>query len=239
MSEFVGRLDKALTNSSALQELLKREWKSNPSGDSLVSPDDAVIDVRHDGKLRYRGVNAGVYYTDADYAQLLRFESDPKVQKTWCIRCSELLKFASEAVQLAGVQKNGNTIYFIKNPSEAVQLAAVRQNGPAIRFIQDPSEAVKLAAVKHEGWAIRRIQDPSEEVKLAAVQNNGEAIYYIKNPSEDLQLAAVRQNGLAIRYIENPSEAVQLAAVEQNGLAIHHIESQSRAVKPPQIAIEN
>jgi hypothetical protein len=139
-------------------------------------------------RVHYRGIDTRFDYTDANYSELLRFEDDPEVQKTWCVRCYLLLRFASfESVQLAAVQEDGLAIQHIEHPSEALQLAAVKKNGTAIYYIKDQSEAVQLAAV----------------------QNSGEAIYYINNPSEAVQLAAVQQDGHAIRYIENPSKAVQ------------------------------
>jgi len=181
-------------------------WK--PRGEFLVSPDNPDIAVDRTHCLLYRGIDTGVYYTDADYASLLQFEQN---EASWCGKNPELLRFASEAVQLAGMRRDGHTIKHIENPSEAVQLAAVRQDGYAIRFIRNPSEAVQLAAVR-QNWAIRYIKNPSEAVQLAAVQENGHAIQHIKNPSEAVQLAAVRGNWLAIQHIRDPSEAVQLAA---------------------------
>ena len=157
-------------------------WK--PRGEFLVSPDNPDIAVDRARCLHYRGIYTGAYYTDADYASLLRFEQN---EASWCGKNLELLRFASESVQLA----------------------AVRQNGLAIRIIKNPSEAVQLAAMQRDGWAIGHIRDPSEAVQLAAVRQNGMAIRIIKNPSEAVQLAAVRQNGLAIANIKNPSEAVQ------------------------------
>ena len=160
-------------------------WKLR--GEFLVSPDDPDIAVDRARCLHYRGVSTGIYYTDADYAQLLRFERNPEVQATLCSRSYMLLRFASEAVQLVAVRRDWFAITSIENPSEALQLAAVRQSRYAIHYIENPSEAVQLAAVRQ----------------------NGLAIAYIKNPSEAVQLAAVRQNGLAIANIKNPSEAVQ------------------------------
>ena len=163
-------------------------WK--PRGARLVSTRDPRISVIRDRRMYYRNIEIGIY-TDKKYAELLRFESDPKVQTKWCSQNHLLLRFAS---------------------FESVQLAAVRRNGYAIRFIQNPSEAVQLAAVRQTGLAIRHIENPSEAVQLAAVQKYGRVIQFIKNPSETVQLAAVRQNILAILYIENPSEAVRRAA---------------------------
>ena len=74
-------------------------------------------------------------------------------------------------------------IQYIKNPSEAVQLAAVNKYGDSIQCIKNPSEAVKLAAVKKDRCAIEYIENPSEELKLIAVN-------HIKNPSEEVKLAA-------------------------------------------------
>ena len=182
-------------------------WK--PRGEFLVSPDDPDIAVDRTHCLLYRGIDTGVYYTDAEYTNLLQFEQN---EASWCRKNPELLRFASESVQLDGVRRVAWTIRFIKNPSEAVQLAAVQESGWAIQDIKNPSEAVQLAAVQQNGHMIRFIKNPSEAVQLAAVRKNGYAIQYIKNPSEVVQLAAVQQNGHMIRFIKNPSEAVQKAA---------------------------
>lgn len=74
--------------------------------------------------MHYHGIDTKIRYTDADYAELLRFERDPEVQSMWCSTSLELLKFASEAVQLAAVRQDGGAIKYIKDPSKAVQKAA-------------------------------------------------------------------------------------------------------------------
>ena len=163
------------------------EWE--PRDDRLVSKRDQHISVIRDRRMYYRNIEIGIY-TDKKYAELLRFESDPEVQKKLCIQYKTLLSFASRAVQLSAVRQDWWAIGLIKNPSEAVQLAAVQRNGYAIQHIKEPSEAIQIAAVRQNGCAIQ----------------------FIKNPSETVQLAAVRQNILAILYIENPSEAVRRAA---------------------------
>jgi len=182
-------------------------WK--PRGEFLVSPDDPDIAVDRTHCLLYRGVGTGVYYTDAEYTNLLQFEQN---EASWCRKNPELLRFASESVQLDGVRRVAWTIQHIKNPSEAVQLAAVQESGWAIQDIKNPSEAVQLAAVRRNGDAIQFIKNPSEAVQLAVVRQNGLVIGYIRDPSEAVQLAAVQQNGHMIRFIKNPSEAVQKAA---------------------------
>ena len=138
-------------------------WK--PSGDVLVSPDDQNITVAKNRQMYYRGKPARTRYSDRNYRLLLRFEQN---EAKWCKKSPELLKFASETVQIAAVGQSGLAIRYIENPSEAVQLAAVQQNGYTIQYIKNPSEAVQLAAVQEDGHAIRYIEDPSEAVKRAA-----------------------------------------------------------------------
>jgi hypothetical protein len=138
-------------------------WK--PDGDLLVSPDDQRIVVARGRLMYYRGVDTGVYYTEANYAKLLSFDENAA---EWYKKNQELLNFAPEAVQLVAVRRDWFAIQHIKNPSEAVKLAAVQQNGYTIRHIEDPSEAVQLAAVRENGRAIKHIEDPSEAVKRAA-----------------------------------------------------------------------
>ena len=138
-------------------------WK--PDGDLLVSPDDQRIVVARGRLMYYRGVDTGVYYTEANYAKLLSFDENAA---EWYKKNQELLNFAPEAVQLVAVRRDWFAIQHIKNPSEAVQLAAVQQNGYTIRHIENPSEAVQLAAVRENGRAIKHIKNPSEAVKRAA-----------------------------------------------------------------------
>ena len=199
-------------------------------GDRLVSARDQRISVDRDRWMYYRDIEIGTY-TDKKYAELLRFESDPEVQKTLCFRNPRILRYASEAIKLAAVQEDGYAIQHIENPSESVQLAAVQEDGYAIQYIRDPSEAVQLAAVRCYALAIQYIKNPSEAVQLAAVRQYGYAIEYIEDPFEAVQLAAVQENAWSIGHIENPSEAVQLAAVRRDRLAIRHIENPSEAVK--------
>jgi hypothetical protein len=52
---------------------------------------------------------------------------------------------------------------YIKNPSEAVQLAAVKQNGDSIGWIDNPSEAVQLAAIQKDRMAIEYIDNPTDK----------------------------------------------------------------------------
>ena len=190
-------------------------WK--PSGDVLESPDDQNITVAKNRQMYYRGVSARMMYSDRNYKLLLRFEQNAA---KWCKKSPDLLTFASEALQLAAVRKNGYAIYYIENPSEAVQLAAVRQDGAAIEYIGKPSKAVQLAAVQQHGGAICHIKNPSEEVQLAAVQKDGWAIQHIRNPSEAIQLAAVWQNRYVLKSIRNPSEAVKREAAREKPNAI-------------------
>jgi hypothetical protein len=145
------------------ESLQDHGWK--PRGDVLVSPDDQNISVARNRKMYYRGVSTRMKYSDRSYAILLNFEQSAA---KWCKKSPELLKFASETVQLAAVQNYGSAIIYIKNPSEEVQIAAVQQNGFAIQYIKNPSEAVQLAAVRQYGAAIGYIDDPSEAVKRAA-----------------------------------------------------------------------
>ena len=186
-------------------------WK--PDGKFLVSPDDKRITVSRNKRMHYRRIDTQFGYNDADYAELLRFGSDPEVQAMWCSWNHKLSRFASEVAQLAIVRRDWFAIRYIKNPSEAVQLAAVQRSGHAMQYIKNPSETVKLAAVRQNGHAIYSIKNPSEAVQLAAVRENGYAIEYIEDPSEAVQLAAVRENGYAIANIKNPSEAVKRAAL--------------------------
>jgi len=145
------------------ESLQDHGWK--PRGDVLVSPDDQNISVARNRKMYYRGVSTRMKYSDRSYAILLNFEQSAA---KWCKKSPELLKFASETVQIAAVGQSGLAIRYIENPSEAVQLAAVQQNGYTIQYIKNPSEAVQLAAVQEDGHAIRYIEDPSEAVKRAA-----------------------------------------------------------------------
>jgi hypothetical protein len=162
-------------------------WK--PDGDLLVSPDDQRIVVARGRLMYYRGVDTGVYYTEANYAKLLSFDENAA---EWYKKNQELLNFAPEAVQLVAVRRDWFAIQHIKNPSEAVKLAAVQQNGFAFQYIVDPSEEIKLAAVRQDGHAIRLIRNPSEAVKIAAVRQNGLMIHFIENPSEAVKRAAQR-----------------------------------------------
>ena len=170
------------------ESLQDHGWK--PRGKLfLMSPDDQNITVAKNRQMYYRGKPARTRYSDRNYRLLLRFEQN---EAMWCKKSPELLKFASEAVQLAAVRQNGYAIEYIKNPSETVQLAAVRENGYAIKYIRDPSEAVQIAAVQKYGTAIKFIRDPSEAVQLAAVRQYADAIRFIKNPSEAVKRAARR-----------------------------------------------
>jgi len=74
-----------------------------PHGDVLVSARDQHISVDRDRRLYYNGHYTGTGYTDANYAELLRFERDPEVQTKLCSRSYQLLSLASEAVQIATV----------------------------------------------------------------------------------------------------------------------------------------
>jgi hypothetical protein len=134
-----------------------------PHGMSLVSKRNQRISVDRDRWMYDRDIEIGTY-TNKKYAELLRFESDPEVQKKY----KTLLRFASRAVQLSAVQQNWWAIRHIENPSEALKFAAVRQNGYAIQYIEDPSEALQLAAVQENGFALQYIKNPSEAVKRAA-----------------------------------------------------------------------
>ena len=97
------------------------EWE--PHGMSLVSKRNRRISVDRDRWMYYRDIEIGTY-TDKKYAELLRFESDPEVQKTLRFRNPRILRYASEAIKLAAVQEDGYAIQHIENPSESVQLAA-------------------------------------------------------------------------------------------------------------------
>jgi len=108
-----------------------------PRDGILVSPDDARITVSGNCCMYWCGVDTSYRYTDANYAELLRFERDSEVQTRWCSRSVLLLRFASEVVQLAAVQRDGYAIQHIENPSEAVKLAAVRQNAWLISVISN------------------------------------------------------------------------------------------------------
>ena len=151
------------------ESLQDHGWKLH--GDVLVSPDDVRITVKSNRSLCYRALPV-CDYSDTSYAQMLKFEKNKTVQKKMCHKVPQLLKFASESVQLAVVRQNGLVIGYIRDPSEAVKSAAVRQNGLVIGFIRDPSEAVQLAAVQEDGRAIRHIENPSEAIKLAAVRQD-------------------------------------------------------------------
>jgi hypothetical protein len=158
-------------------------WK--PVGEFLVSPDDdSGIAVGRNMHLYYRGVDTRIEYTDANYADLLRFEDDEDVQKKLYSLSNVLLNFASEAVQLAAVRQDGWVIKYIEDQSEAVQLAAVRQNGYAIQHIRDPSEAVQLAAVRQNAWLIGYIKSPSEMVKLVVMEQN-RLTWFRSRPARD------------------------------------------------------
>jgi hypothetical protein len=85
-----------------------------PRGSVLASPDDKRISVDRNAYLYYRGADTKIKYTDANYAELLRFEGDQEIQLKWCLRKRALLRFASEAVQIAAVQKNGFAIQRIE-----------------------------------------------------------------------------------------------------------------------------
>jgi len=88
-------------------------WK--PVGEFLVSPDDdSGIAVGRNMHLYYRGVDTRIEYTDANYADLLRFEDDEDVQKKLYSLSNVLLNFASEAVQLAAVRQDGWVIKYIE-----------------------------------------------------------------------------------------------------------------------------
>ena len=142
------------------------EWE--PRGDRLVSTRDPRISVSRDRRMYYRDIYTRLDYADAEYTELLRFDSDPEVQDRWCSRSIGLLRYASEAVQLAAVQENGYAIGFIENPSEEIKIATVQMHNWAIKYIKNPSEAVQLAAVLENGNAIQHIENPSEAVKRAA-----------------------------------------------------------------------
>jgi hypothetical protein len=122
------------------------EWE--PRGDRLVSKRGQLISVDRNRRIYYRNIDIGTRYTNSNYEKLLRFENDLEVQKKWCKKSPKLLNFASEAVQLAAVRKNGYAIQHIRDPSEAVQLAAVRQNAWLIGYIKSPSEMVKLVVME-------------------------------------------------------------------------------------------
>jgi uncharacterized protein with PIN domain len=108
-------------------------------GNLLISKEDQRISVDRDRQMYYRDVYIEIQYTDANYAELLRFDKDQEVQKKWCSLKYELLRFTrSEAVHLATVRLNGYAIEYIKDPSEEVQLAAVRRNRDAIYYIKNP-----------------------------------------------------------------------------------------------------
>lgn len=78
------------------------------------------------------------------------------------------------------------TLYPINTATEAEQLAAVQRSGNAIQRIENPSEAVKLAAVQQTATALLYIKNPSEAVQWAAVLRDGQAIEWVKNPSSAL-----------------------------------------------------
>jgi hypothetical protein len=126
------------------------------------------------------------------------------------------LNEASEAKQLAAVQRNGRALRDINNPSEKVQIAAVKQNGFVIQFIKNPSEAVRLSAVKQVGYAIKYIDNPSMNLLTACKREIITAI-----------LTAIRDENMndasdLLQKIQNtgwPEVAIikkSLAAIERN-----------------------
>jgi hypothetical protein len=141
-----------------------------------------------------------------------------------------------EEAQLIAVSKYGKIIKRLieKGPvSEAVKLAAVQQDGESIEHIPDPSEQVQIEAVTNNPEAIYCIKSPCERAQLKAVVESGyikvESVikYIIRSvgiPSEEVQMAAVKKDGMTIKHFKNPSEAVQLAAVKQNNAVIYHID---------------
>jgi hypothetical protein len=149
------------------ESLQDHGWK--PNGVLLASPDDSDIAVAKNRHIWYHGIDTRVRFTDAKYAKLLRFESDPKVQTKWCSQNHLLLRFASfKSVQLAAVRREWWTIKYIENPSEAVKLAAVQTHCYSIKHIRNPSEALQLEAVRRNWQAIQHIKNPSKAVKRAA-----------------------------------------------------------------------
>jgi hypothetical protein len=60
------------------------------------------------------------------------------------------------------LKRDGDYIYYIRNPTEEQQLIAVRQNGIDIKWIKNPSESVQDAAIKRNFdsfFYIRNISD--------------------------------------------------------------------------------
>ena len=138
----------------------------------------------------------------------------------------DLLNIVDEDTCISMLNSPPHMIKYIKNPSEAVQLAAVTENGNSIGFLKNPSEAVQVAAMNENIYAIQYIKNPKEFLQLLAVNHDGFCIQYIKNPSEQIQLEAVKQDGKSIRYIKQPSEQVQLESVKKaSEFAIYEFES--------------
>lgn len=152
------RIDK-----SDVEEILEK-YKTNIIKDTLHYLRHGVVDVEIPVYIRT------LKDLGADWPELkIILRSITKDKNTHELDENDELANASEAEQIATVQKEPVAIHRIPNPSEAVQLAAVKQFGIVIRFIHNPSEAVQLAAVTALGLALKHIKNPSKTVIITAI----------------------------------------------------------------------
>ena len=69
------------------------------------------------------------------------------------------------------VNKDYDSIKYIKNPSEEVQLAAIRKYWAAIKFINNPSLEARKEAIKGNEEAINYINFDLDELKILVGEN--------------------------------------------------------------------
>jgi hypothetical protein len=159
------RISHLTESSSDLRDWMEDNGWSYDSAGWLVHP--RLPQLLSPSGLKYMGDVYCSGISDVDFCDFCNLHEMSALRR-YLVAYPKLLTFASEAVQLAAVQRDGYSIQWIRNPSEAVQLAAVRQDGNAIQCIMDPSEQVQLAAVRQNHNVIQYIRSPSEAVRRAA-----------------------------------------------------------------------
>lgn len=121
--------------------------------------------------------------------------------------------YATRAVELAAVHREGPSIWYVKDEdqTEALQLIAVRQNPESIRWIRQPkSDAIVLEAIGADPSLIQYVKNPSRAVQLAAIRKSPHAIRHIVDPCFIVQAVAVRQNRFSILEIKDPSRRITM-----------------------------
>ena len=107
----------------------------------------------------------------------------------------------SDRAQMAAIEKDPESLAWIKNPPESVQAKAVSRSPACIRHLDNPSEYVQESAVAAEPSAIRHIQHPGEKIQLEAITRDKESVLCIQEPCK-AAFEAVKGDGALMERLE-------------------------------------